>query len=614
MAIKVNILPNFSIYSDSHIASKSREAHQKQKELTATRKASKPNADDIAAAKKLWEKLRRKSHVPKDERRKLVAELFEIITGRVHDFVFKHDSVRVIQCAVKYATIAQKREIAKELKGTFKSLAESRYGKFLLAKMIVECDQETKDLIIPEFYGHIRRLINHPEASWIIDDIYRSVASNEQKAVMLREWYGPEYAVFKGQDPSNDTAELDSILAYSPEKKMIILNYLHERINQLIQKKMTGFTILHDAMLQYFKNISHESEQFSDFQRLIIGDKQEEETDLLRNLAFTQPGSEVVCLSLAWSTAKDRRQILKAYKDVMEMMAYDKWGHRVLLAALDVLDDTRELLQRIYQELVLLKTDAKPDEQAEKIQNLAINQWGHITLVYPYIGIERRIVSPDSVRVLQQVQMIRRKTSKKDPDTRRKEIITPLSPLCLHTIELHAAEIASTSYGCQFICDALIDSVGSKDQALNAVAKLVDGNVEASGHIAQSPFGGKLLKTLISGGRYDRSTKQVIPMYPPLRFAERILDVIKASDERNKGKDLLHQWILSEGAFVILHLLDAPWENTRDSEYVKEEVVKHELALQRIVAMGTEEESDQTKAALNARKAKAAQLLLAAIR
>ena len=114
----------------------SKEAHAKQKALARERKAAKPNADIIERSKKLWEKLRLKSHVDKEERKGLVKELFDIITGRVKDFVFKHDSVRVIQTAIKYSTMEQRRMIARELKGEFKVLAEGKYSKFLIAKLV----------------------------------------------------------------------------------------------------------------------------------------------------------------------------------------------------------------------------------------------------------------------------------------------------------------------------------------------------------------------------------------------------------------------------------------------------------------------------------------------
>ena len=77
-----------------------------------------------------------KSHIEKDERKELVKELFDIVTGRVKDLVFKHDSVRVIQCAIKYSTMEQRRSMARELQGEYKTLAEGKYSKFLIAKLL----------------------------------------------------------------------------------------------------------------------------------------------------------------------------------------------------------------------------------------------------------------------------------------------------------------------------------------------------------------------------------------------------------------------------------------------------------------------------------------------
>lgn len=64
-------------------------------------------------------------------------QTFDIVTGRIKDFVFKHDSVRVIQSALKYTTsMDQRRIIARELKGEFRGLAEGKYSKFLVAKLL----------------------------------------------------------------------------------------------------------------------------------------------------------------------------------------------------------------------------------------------------------------------------------------------------------------------------------------------------------------------------------------------------------------------------------------------------------------------------------------------
>lgn len=156
-------------------------------------------------------------------------------------------------------------------------------------------------MIIPEFYGSVRRMIRHPEASWILDDVYRGIATQEQKAILLREWYGPEFALLRHYSDGQTTSNLSDILQQSPEKRTPIMRSLFELINQLIQKKTTGFTMLHDAMLEYFSQLNKGSEEMSEFFELL---KDDEEGDLLKNLGFTKSGSRLVCLALAHGTAK----------------------------------------------------------------------------------------------------------------------------------------------------------------------------------------------------------------------------------------------------------------------------------------------------------------------
>ena len=61
-----------------------------------------------------------------------------IVLGRVKEFVLKHDAVRVIQCALKYADMEQTKTIATELRGEYRTLAESKYAKFLVGKLLVQ--------------------------------------------------------------------------------------------------------------------------------------------------------------------------------------------------------------------------------------------------------------------------------------------------------------------------------------------------------------------------------------------------------------------------------------------------------------------------------------------
>jgi len=553
----------------------SKEAHAKQKVEKQERRAAKPNADSIARSKKLWEKLRRKSHVPKEERKLLVAELFDIITGRVKDFVFKHDSVRVIQTALKYANPDQRKMIARELKGEYRTLAESRYAKFLVGKMLVHGEKETRDLIVPEFYGQVRRLIKHPEASWILDDIYRGIATPSQKATMLREWYGAEYALVKPNKKGATSADLVKLLAEHPEKRTPIMRSLHDLINLLIQKKTTGFTMLHDAMLQYILNIHSGSEEMTNFIDLLKGD---EEGDLLKNLAFTESGARVVCLALAYGNAKDRKQIIKTYRDTIQALAYDAYGHRVLMAIYDVVDDTKLVSKSIFAELV--GPDPSSSDQQQKLLTAVENISARVPLLYPFCGHTKAILSSEDIKTIAENHRIRDNvagTSKKNPEVRRKELISSLSQPLLLVIASNVQTLVSTSFGCQFISEVLLEASGDRKPAINAICDIASGSKEKQA-LLNSPHAGRMLKRLVDGGRFNQEKKCLETVDPPLNFHNLFYEAIK---------DDVVTWATGSNSFVVVGLLEAP--GFSKVETLKETLGKSKCKQALIAAAGNSE-------------------------
>ncbi|KAJ5091859.1 hypothetical protein NUU61_006729 [Penicillium alfredii] len=542
----------------------SRESHAKQKALQQERKAAKPNADMIARSKKLWERLRRKSHVPLEERKKLIKELFEILTGRVRDFVFKHDSVRVVQTALKYANTEQRKQIAQELKGTYKELAQSRYAKFLVGKLIVHGDAEIRDLIIPEFYGHVKRLIRHPEGSWILDDIYRTVATKEQKRRLLREWYGPEFVIF--QDDTVTSSDLAKILEAHPEKRSPIMHFLHELINQLVQKKTTGFTILHDAMLQYFLSTKPGSNEATEFIELLKGD---EEGDLVKNLAFTASGSRLMCLTLAYANAKDRKLLLRFYRDTVKMMAGDLHGHLVLLAAYEVIDDTKLSAKSIFSELLNQNDaeEARNEELVFQVNDLT----ARIPILYPFAGDRVKWLLPNFDQdVLKEVREVRKETSKKDPTIRRQELVKAASPTLLALIAARAESLLETTFGCQFIAEVIYEADGDKSAALTAVAEAAK-----SQSAKDSAPVGRLLKSLVQGGRFNPAEKVVEKVQPALNFHAALYEQIQ---------DEIMDWATGSNPFVIVALVESD-EFEKKAELLKT-LKKNKKALEQASASG----------------------------
>lgn len=52
-----------------------------------------------------------------------------VIRGHVKDIVFKHDASRIVQTVIKHGRQKERDEIASELKGKYKELAQNKYSK-----------------------------------------------------------------------------------------------------------------------------------------------------------------------------------------------------------------------------------------------------------------------------------------------------------------------------------------------------------------------------------------------------------------------------------------------------------------------------------------------------
>ena len=507
----------------------------------------------------------------------------------------KHDAVRAVQTAIKYATPAQRREIAKELKGTYPQLAESRYAKFLIGKLLVQNDDEIRDIIVPEFYGKVRKLINHPEGSWILDDVYRGVATAEQKSILLREWYGPSFALFRaGAAAAEDTttsADLGQILEQEPNKKSTITKYLLDMINGLVQKKMTGFTMLHDAMLQYFLNLKPDTEEHKEFLEIV---KEDEGGDLLKNMAFTKSGARLACLLLAYGGAKDRKQILKTYKETFQLMCGDQYGHVIILAAYDLIDDTVLTSKTILPEIL-----GKDDKETQNIIFCANSLHARTTVLYLFEGLSKALFPAShsgDLEILREVHEIRKTTSKKDDETRRKELVAAASPHLLAAIAAAPEDLVATSFGCQLVTDVLLAAVGEKSKALEAIAATAGGNAAARAgeedypstrpHISQTPFGGKMFKTLIAGGRFDRESGQVKQVDPPLGFADILYPKIQ---------DHIVEWATGPSSFVPLALLEA--EDFSGKDRLRETLLENRKVLETAASEETAEQKAKREAA-----------------
>lgn len=112
-----------------------RESHKAQRALLSERRAAKPHSALLVEAKRAWRLTHQKS-IPKTEREKHLNELMGVIRGNVKDIVVKHDASRIVQTAVRYGGEKERNEVAEELKGHYKEMAQNKYSKVRLIQCI----------------------------------------------------------------------------------------------------------------------------------------------------------------------------------------------------------------------------------------------------------------------------------------------------------------------------------------------------------------------------------------------------------------------------------------------------------------------------------------------
>lgn len=266
-------------------------------------------------------------------------------------------------------------------------------------------------------------------------------------------------------------------------------------------------------------------------------------------------------MALAHGTAKDRKVLLRVFRDTVDMMAFDPNAKMVLIAGLDIPDDTTMTTKAIYRDLLGEKLENKT-ERFDKMEQIVTDLNARMPILYPLAGPAKWLMNPQDKALLDEMHTIRQNTSKKAPEVRRKGLVDYMSDPLLELVTERASNLVLSTGGCQFISETLLEANGSnKDGAKAAVAELASGDPTSEEHIANSPAAGRMLKSLVLGGSFDPATKTVKLAEPRLGFAGVLWPVIK---------DHVLDWACSASSFVVVALTE--------SEDVEQDVRKEVLA------------------------------------
>ncbi|RUP51862.1 hypothetical protein BC936DRAFT_145038 [Jimgerdemannia flammicorona] len=530
----------------------SKEAHQKQKEIRAERKAHKPNSDMIHEAKKVWEKLRL-NDLKLEEKRQFMEEMMALIQGRVQDVIFKHDASRMIQTCLKKGNIKQRNVIAEELKGKYLELSKSMYGKFLVMKVLEHCPKY-RDPVLKELRTKVPRLVRHREASHVIEAFFAQFSTAAQRFALISEFYGPEFTLFNKPAKGQTQQTLEEVFQAQPEKKDGILKHLSETLTGTLDKGTLGHSIVHRALLEYLTYADEKG-----VQNMVDLLKEQ-----LQEIIHTKEGAQVAMLCLSYATAKDRKLMIKSIKPFLTKICNDEYGHLVLLRLFDVVDDT------------VLVGKAVLGEISKTLEDLVKDKFGRRVILYLLVGRNTKYFFQETVKLLVSGDEIRAKTSKKEPEIRSKELLASISPALITMVKEKAGILIRDKLASQVVKEIMLHAIGNKTDALKAIGRLVGEDPEKDNHVMEDSFANRVIKALVHADHAKDADEKAVE---PLEAGPLILEQVKPH---------LLRYATNWGSFVIVALAEEPETKSEVLKLLK----SHVEALEKAAADSKEEKGN----------------------
>jgi pumilio homology domain family member 6 len=489
--------------------------------------------DLLQQAKTIWERLRVKS---KSSHEPLVKELIDVLSGKLYEFITKHDASRIVQTMIKYGGNDQRLTISQELQGHYVELSRAKYGKFLVTKILKYCPSQ-RSTIISEFRGHVTKLIRHREAATVINTLYTDYCNANQRASLIEEFYGPQFALFKA-----DTQQtLEEFLVNFPEKKEGILGCMEKTLKTIVDKGTLRYYFVHRILWQFFRHA--EPKRIVDILEIL--------KEHLVEILHTKEGSRVAMRCLAFGNAKDRKLMVKPMKSFTPKICKEEYGHWVIFRLFDSVDDIVLITKSILQDM------------EKNILDIALDRYGSKILLYPFHHRSTKCIDSYLKDILMVDDELSLNTTKKQWDVKSAELIQMLTPSLIGLCRNHTKTlITSSTHTAEILIQTILHAGNDRTELMTGVISLT-ANLDLVDNIMEHCIAHRALKCLI---RND----------PTGDFAKLLLSQLESS---------IVYWSQQKSAsFVILALL----EHSATSESVRDLLFPHMVILQQIENPGTQ--------------------------
>ena len=418
----------------------------------------------VLRSKKLWETLRTQKKGQSETAGKLVDQIYDLLSGRLLEFCFRHDASRVIQSLLKFGNKTQKGKVHKELvdeceREDWVRLVNDRYGRHLGSKIVKSGGKVVLNKVFENFImGNVGNMMKGVYGARWLDDIWQTMLNGRQRKRVLiellfareKKLYDqvvlPKMKVNKTKGIEGDQEELslkNALDVVGIEFAPMVLRNAKSYLMYLIEKQsIFESAMVHSGILEYLNMLLiHRRDEPA-----AVTSFAESLAPSLVHLAHTKPGATASVLIIKLLSAKLRKQAVRSFKTHVRKVLEDDSGHIVLIALFALVDDTVLLNKQLAQELVMkpsLLGAAQPKKKA-KVKTKEAEDWEYLStlpkhpharmlFIYLLHGLDSRYFNPDLYGAIRKpLEEPFAETSKKDHEVRRKEILQLFLPVLKH--------------------------------------------------------------------------------------------------------------------------------------------------------------------------------------
>jgi pumilio family protein 6 len=381
----------------------------------------------------------------------------------------------------------------------------------LLTQFVSKCSIE-----LQSFKGEMPRLAVHGVGARVVESLFLNLPP-KQTVSLKQEFYGPHFSLFAQELKSVPTLESNLGNAKTETQKKSAMDFVQAIINKGMTKSFYGFTYFQQLFAEYI-DVAEPSEI-----RMISSTVADHSIHLLS----TRVGTRVVAACASYGTPKDRKRICKSLKGYTSSSLLHRDAYLALLRLVQVTDDTVSIQKSVLNEIMTKpkESDGAEGETPHGILELATSDTGSKLFLMLLVQDEesrKKYFDPYERSVLDPIPTIKENgkeipTSKKDPDTRRKELLKHIKDALLETCADNVEVLLKSLPGSRVIKEVYASAPNEK------LATAIIDVCETSIEIFEDPVAHRSIKNLILSDA--ESEKPFVSKALVDRLGTRLLDI-----------------------------------------------------------------------------------------